>query len=134
MKAQRDIVAQYVAKRNQTVKSLTDNFGDFYSDSHNDLAGLVELINLTDRTIQHLLGVNQSFASLRDQMDTEDKSLTLVQQVFSIDRVISGDSKAKKWLGNALYLVLGSNYSFNGISFTAPDGTKFSKMEILESK
>ena len=134
MKQQTDIVAQYVAKRNKTVKDLTNHFGEFYSDTHADLEGLIELINLTDRTIQHLLGVNQSFASLRDQMDTEEKSLTLVQQIFSIDRVISGDSKAKKWLGNALYLVLGSNYSFNGFNFTAPDGTKFSKMEILESK
>ena len=134
MKQQADIVAQYVAKRNKTVKDITSHFGEFYSDTHADLEGLIELINLTDRTIKHLLGVNQSFASIRGQLETEDKSLTLVHQIFSIDRVISGDAKAKKWLGNALYLVLGSNYSFNGFSFTAPDGNKFSKMEILELK
>ena len=134
MKAQTDIITQWVAKRNKTVADITKHFGDFYSDSHSDLAGLVELINLADSTMQYLLGLNNSFSIVRSQMELEDKSLDLVQSTFVIDRVISGEDKAKKWLGNALYLVLGSKYSFNGVYFTAPDGSKLSKMDILKTK
>ena len=105
------VIESYYKERNKFLEKLKEKFDTFYTHKHDELNDLIAHINHTDKLINMLLDFLDGYESI-DLENKHDNSS--IERLITHYKVLSytNEKEARKWLVNALVLVVADDYEY----------------------
>lgn len=120
----------YRKQRDEIIKTITEKFDVFYSQNHDELNSLIKFINYSNSLITFLSEQAEYTYTVKSSLDTKYKA---VERAIGYHAVIGIDNeiKARRWLINALVLIINDGWQYEAPFFTK-DGVKKLHTKILQ--
>ena len=120
-----ELIKEWQEKRVKFVKYLEDRCTD-----PSILKAGVDFLEFDQNLMNAILEIQDLDKAVLGKIEEDNGVLKLVITHYELDRIFDPE-KAKKWLINALVLVVRDEYNFNGIFFEK-DGKNILKNRILK--